>query len=185
MPFKLHPLEIPGVVRIEPLVHQDERGFFMETYQTSEFSALGIASRFVQDCHSRSPYAVLRGLHFQKTKPQAKLIRVIRGEIFDVVVDIRAGASTYGRWVSTKLSEANRQMLYIPAGFAHGFCVLSETAEVLYKMTEKYLPEDEGGIRWDDPELGIRWPIPNPILSEKDRAFPCLKDVEAGWKEKA
>lgn len=178
--FHLHPLEIPGVVMIEPPVYKDGRGFFMETYRASDFASLGISMQFVQDCHSKSSYSVLRGLHFQKNKPQGKLVRVLQGEIFDVVVDIRSGSPTYGKWVGTKLSGKNKRTLYVPIGFAHGFCVLSKNAEILYKLTEEYSPQDEKGICWNDPDIGICWPISNPILSQKDKAFPLLKNIDTG-----
>ena len=185
-------LAIPAVVLIEPTVFPDERGFFMESYKYSEFSAFGIKERFVQDNHSRSVKGVLRGLHYQKhPKAQGKLVRVVVGDIFDVGVDIRSargikregniprakGSPTYGKWVGEVLSADNRRMLYIPPGFAHGFCVLSEVAEVLYKTTEEYAPEYDAGIRWNDPEIGIQWPIEHPILSAKDAALPALRDV--------
>ncbi len=179
MPFKFTRLAIPEVVLIEPRVFPDERGFFMETYKYSEFAAFGIREEFVQDNHSRSVKGVLRGLHYQRApKAQGKLVRVVVGEIFDVGVDIRKGSPTYGKWVGERLSAENKRMLYIPPGFAHGFCVLSEVAEVLYKTTEEYAPEYDAGIRWNDPEIGIRWPIEHPILSQKDAALPRLREVQ-------
>jgi len=178
MPFRFTRLEIPEVVLIEPIVFKDERGFFMETYKYSDFSAFGIHERFVQDNHSRSLRGVLRGLHYQNPpKAQGKLVRVLRGEVFDVVVDIRKGSPTYGKWVGVRLSEQNKLMLYVPPGFAHGFCVLSPEAEVLYKCTEEYDPSCEAGIVWNDPDIGIPWPIKDPILSEKDSKWPPLKDA--------
>ena len=156
MPFNFTRLAIPDVILIEPRTFPDERGFFMESYKYSEFSAFGIKERFVQDNHSRSVKGVLRGLHYQKhPKAQGKLVRVVVGEIFDVAVDIRHGSPTYGQWVGEKLSAENKRMLYIPPGFAHGFCVLSEGAEVLYKTTEEYSPEHDAGIIWNDPKLSI------------------------------
>jgi len=176
MPFNFTRLAIPDVILIEPMVFPDERGFFMESYKYSEFSAFGIKERFVQDNHSRSTKGVLRGLHYQKhPKAQGKLVRVVVGEIFDVGVDIRKGSPTYGKWVGERLSVENKWMLYIPPGFAHGFCVLSEEAEVLYKTTEEYAPEYDAGIIWNDPEIGIEWPIEHPILSPKDAALPMLR----------
>ncbi len=179
MPFKFTRLAIPEVILIEPQVFPDERGFFMETYKYSEFAAFGIREEFVQDNHSRSVKGVLRGLHYQRApKAQGKLVRVVVGEIFDVGVDIRKGSPTYGKWVGERLSAENKRMLYIPPGFAHGFCVLSKVAEVLYKTTEEYAPEYDAGIRWNDPEIGIRWPIEHPILSQKDAALPRLREVQ-------
>ena len=182
MPFRFTRLEIPEVVLIEPVVFPDERGFFLEVYKYSEFAAFGITERFLQDNHSRSVKGVLRGLHYQNPpKAQGKLVRVVAGEIFDVAVDIRKGSPTYGRWVGVNLSSENKRMLYIPPGFAHGFCVLSEEAEVLYKTTEEYAPEFETGIIWNDPEIGIRWPVEDPIISEKDARWPPLKDAVNGF----
>ena len=179
MPFKFQRLDMPDVILIEPTVFVDKRGFFMESYKYSEFARFGIKEKFVQDNHSRSTRGVLRGLHYQKApKAQAKLVRVTRGEVFDVAVDIRRGSPTYGRWVGVLLSEENKKMLYVPVGFAHGFCVLSEEAEVLYKTTEEYAPEYERGIIWNDPDIGIKWPIEEPILSPKDAALPNLKDAD-------
>lgn len=179
MPFSFQRLEIPEVVLIEPKVFQDGRGFFMETYKFSDFAAFGITERFVQDNHSRSRRGVIRGLHYQNPpRAQGKLVRVVVGEIFDVAVDIRKGSPTYGKWVGERLSADNKRMLYIPPGFAHGFCVLSEVAEVVYKVTEEYAPEHEAGIIWNDPAIGISWPIANPIISEKDAAFPVLREAE-------
>jgi len=178
MPFTFKRLEIPEVILIEPEVFSDERGFFMETYKYSEFASFGISERFVQDNHSRSVKGVLRGLHYQNPpKAQGKLVRVVVGEIFDVAVDIRKGSPTYGKWVGVKLSAENKRMLYIPPGFAHGFCVLSDVAEVVYKVTEEYAPESEAGIIWNDPEVGIDWPIENPMLSAKDANWPILRDA--------
>ena len=179
MPFKFQRLDMPDVILIEPIVFVDKRGFFMESYKYSEFAKFGIKEKFVQDNHSRSTRGVLRGLHYQKNpKAQAKLVRVTRGKVFDVAVDIRRGSPTYGRWVGVLLSEENKKMLYVPVGFAHGFCVLSEEAEVLYKTTEEYAPEYERGIIWNDPDIGIKWPIEEPILSPKDAALPRLKEAE-------
>jgi dTDP-4-dehydrorhamnose 3,5-epimerase len=178
MPFEFRRLPIPEVVLIVPRVFEDERGFFMESYKCSAFEAFGVVDPFVQDNHSRSRRGVLRGLHFQRQpKAQGKLVRAVVGEIFDVAVDIRVGSASYGEWVSALLSAENQQMLYVPAGFAHGFCVLSEVAEVSYKATEEYSPEHDAGIRWDDPEIGIEWPIDHPVVSAKDAGLPLLSGV--------
>lgn len=174
--FDFQRLEIPEVVLIEPTAFKDDRGFFMETYKRSEFAAFGIEERFVQDNHSKSTKGVLRGLHYQKNpKAQGKLVRVVEGEVFDVAVDIRKNSSTYGKWVGAVLSAQNRKMLYIPPDFAHGFCVLSDTAEVVYKATDEYAPQLERGIVWNDPDLGINWPTEQPIISSKDADLPLFK----------
>ena len=176
MGFGFKRLEIPGVILIEPGVINDKRGFFMETYRYSDFAEFGIKERFVQDNHSKSiAKGVLRGLHFQKEPMgQAKLVRTIAGSIFDVAVDIRKNSSTYGKWVCATLSAENKKMLYIPKGFAHGFCTLKENTEVIYKCSDIYSVEYEGGIIWNDKDININWPIENPILSEKDSEFPTL-----------
>lgn len=182
MPFKFERLLIPDVVLIEPVVHKDERGFFLESYKFSEFAAFGIRERFVQDNHSKSAHGVLRGLHYQRNpKAQGKLITVIHGKIFDVAVDIRKGSPTYGRWVGITLSAEDKRMLYIPGGFAHGFCVISEMAEVAYKVTEEYTPEHDAGIIWNDPDIAISWQIQHPILSKKDATLPRLKEIDTGF----
>lgn len=179
MPFKFTKLEIPEVILIEPQVFCDERGYFFESYKYSEFAENGINVNFVQDNHSYSKKGVIRGLHYQNPpKAQGKLIKVIVGEVFDVAVDIRKGSPNYGKWVAVVLSAHNKKMLYIPPGFAHGFCALSDVAEVLYKCTNEYAPECEAGIRWNDPQINIKWPISNPILSKKDSFLPFLKDAE-------
>jgi dTDP-4-dehydrorhamnose 3,5-epimerase len=179
MPFSFQRLEIPDLLLIEPGVLSDNRGFFMETYKHSEYAAQGIKHAFVQENHSRSSRRTLRGLHYQKDPmAQGKLVRVITGEIFDVALDIRKGSPTYGRWVGVTLSEENNRMLYVPRGFAHGFCVLSEEAEVIYKVTQEYAPEYEAGIVWNDSSLGIEWPLNDPILSERDRAWPGLQGAD-------
>jgi len=186
MPFSFRRLEIPGLILIEPRVFSDERGFFMETYKTPDFVAAGITANFVQENHSRSAQGVLRGLHYQNPPfAQGKLVRVIRGEIFDVAVDIRKGSPTWCKWVGVTLSEENKNAIYIPEGFAHGFCVLSEIAEVIYKTTNVYSPESEAGIAWNDPELNIKWPIQNPIVSQKDSKLPLLSnaDIRFHYKE--
>jgi dTDP-4-dehydrorhamnose 3,5-epimerase len=170
---------IPGVMLIEPVVHGDHRGFFMESYHRDRFAELGIECEFVQDNHSRSRAGVLRGLHYQLGRPQAKLVRATRGTVFDVVVDLRRGSPTFSRWVGAELSEDNRRMLFSPVGFAHGFFVLSEIAEFQYKCSDYYAPDEERGLRWDDPTIGIEWPLGRlePILSDRDRGWPALADA--------
>ena len=175
--MRVSPTEIGSVLLIEPDVHRDGRGFFYESYNQSRYQELGIGETFVQDNHSRSSGKVLRGLHAQSRHPQGKLIRVSLGEIFDVAVDIRTGSPTFKQWVGRRLSAENCLQLYVPPGFAHGFCALSETVEVQYKCTEYYHPEDEFSIRWDDPELAIDWPVADPLLSEKDSRAPFLAGV--------
>lgn len=169
--------EIADVKIIEPTVFGDARGYFMETYSEREFSEAGISAKFVQDNESRSRKGVLRGLHFQKKNPQGKLVRVIEGEVFDVAVDLRRASGTFGKWVGVTLSAENKRQFYIPEGFAHGFVVLSDTASFVYKCTRLYAPGDEGGLLWNDPQVGIRWPVGEnfkPILSEKDTMNPTL-----------
>ena len=166
-------------VIIEPKVFGDERGFFMETFQSERYAELaGITLPFVQDNHSRSSKAVLRGLHYQKTKPQGKLVRVVRGEVYDVAVDIRQGSSTFGQWEGVILSEENKRQFWVPPGFAHGFLVLSDTADFEYKCTEYYDASDEGSVLWNDPNLDIPWPIVTPILSDKDASADRLADLK-------
>jgi len=175
MPFQFNRLEIPEVILIEPQAFEDHRGFFMETYKHSEFQANGITDQFVQDNYSYSIYSVLRGLHYQKLpKAQGKLVTVVKGTIFDVAVDIRKDSPTYGKWVGKVLSSKNRLMLYVPIGFAHGFCVLSDEAEVVYKVTKEYTPELDRGVIWNDTGIGIHWPLENPIISKKDGSLPFL-----------
>ncbi len=175
MPFKFSSREIPGVRVIEYLKFDDPRGFFMETFREKEFAEQGIILSFVQDNYSHSVRGVLRGLHYQKApSAQGKLVLVLKGEVFDVGVDIRKGSPTYGRWIGEVLSSENRKMLYLPPGLAHGFCVLSEEAEFFYKVTADYSPERDRGIIWNDPAIGIRWPVADPILSEKDKNLPSL-----------
>ncbi|RLB10630.1 MAG: dTDP-4-dehydrorhamnose 3,5-epimerase [Deltaproteobacteria bacterium] len=179
MPFSFKKLRIPELILIEPKVFTDKRGFFLESYKYSDFKKMGIEAHFLQDNHSYSKKGVIRGLHYQNPpKAQGKLVRVIAGEVFDVAVDIRKGSPTYGKWEAVILSADNKRMLYIPAGFAHGFCVLSESAEVLYKSTDEYAPEYEAGIVWNDPDINIDWPIKDPILSEKDLSLPVLKNAD-------
>jgi dTDP-4-dehydrorhamnose 3,5-epimerase len=179
MPFTFEPLQIPDVILIRPRVFPDARGFFLETYKYSDFAANGIPERFVQDNHSRSTRGVLRGLHFQNPpRAQGKLVRVVSGEIFDVAVDIRPGSATFGQWVGEALSDENHHMLYIPPGFAHGFVVLSDVADVTYKVTAEYAPELDSGIIWNDPAIAIQWPVQVPILSAKDAALPSLLEAD-------
>jgi dTDP-4-dehydrorhamnose 3,5-epimerase len=179
MPFKFQRLKISDVILIEPKVHTDSRGFFLETYKQSEFFENGISERFVQDNWSHSSRGTLRGLHFQQPpQAQAKLVMVLKGEVFDVAVDIRKNSPTYGHWVGEILSEKKVQMLYIPVGFAHGFCVLSDEADFIYKVSDEYSPKLDRGILWNDPDIRIDWPILSPLLSEKDLSLPLLKDVE-------
>ena len=168
---------IPGVLLIEPKVFGDSRGFFLETFHLDRYITADIPGPFVQDNHSRSAKSVLRGLHFQKQYPQGKLVYVTSGIVFDVAVDIRKESPTFGKWVGVTLSADKHQQFYVPAGFAHGFCVLSDSADFQYKCTDYYHPEDEGCIRWDDPDIGIQWPVTSPTLSTKDANAPYLKNL--------
>jgi dTDP-4-dehydrorhamnose 3,5-epimerase len=170
---------IPGIILIEPAVHRDDRGFFLESYRESEYRDGGIRARFVQDNHSSSVKNTLRGLHGQSPNPQGKLVRVTEGEIFDVSVDVRRGSPTYGRHFATRLSADNFHQLYIPPGVLHGFLATSDVAQVIYKCTDFYRPEADFSVAWNDPAFGIDWPIESPILSEKDRCAPRLEDVES------
>lgn len=179
MSFRFVPLEIPGVIRVEPTVHRDDRGFFLESWRRSAFRDGGIDAEFVQDNRARSARGVLRGLHYQlPPAAQGKLVGASRGEVFDVAVDLRRGSPTFGGWVGARLTGESHHMLWVPPGFAHGYCVLSEVAEVAYKVTAEYAPALERGIRWDDPEVGIEWPVAEPVLSGKDRGLPLLADAE-------
>jgi dTDP-4-dehydrorhamnose 3,5-epimerase len=168
---------LEGVYVVEPAVYGDHRGYFMEIHQLERYRQTPVNRIFVQDNLSFSGKGTLRGLHYQLTHPQAKLIQVVTGEIYDVAVDIRQGSPTFGKWIGVHLSDRNHRQIFIPEGFAHGFCVLSEAAHVLYKCTEFYYPEDEQGILWSDPGIGIDWPVENPNLSEKDRRFARLRDT--------
>ena len=182
MPFTFSPTEIAEVIVIEPRVFPDERGFFMETFKHSDFAAHGIDEQFLQSNQSRSTHGTLRGLHFQKTpKAQGKLVRALSGAIFDLAVDLRRGAPSYGQWVGVELSAENKKMLYVPPGFAHGFCVVSAEADILYMTTDEYAPTLESGIAWDDPDLNIAWPESAPQLSDKDRRWPRLRDAAGGF----
>ncbi len=179
MPFRFENLDIPDVIMVEGKSFDDHRGFFMETYKATEFAAGGISDRFVQDNFSRSRRGVFRGLHYQNhPKAQGKLVTVCRGEIVDFAVDIRKGSPTYADFVSASLSDKNGVMLFVPPGFAHGFCVVSDEADVVYKVTQEYAPHLDRGIRWDDPDIGIELPIERPVLSEKDASLPRLKDAD-------
>lgn len=179
MPFQFKRLKIADLILIEPKTFGDTRGFFMETYKHSEFNNFGITCRFVQDNYSHSTRGVLRGLHYQKDPmAQAKLVTIFKGKVFDVAVDIRKGSPTYGKWLGVTLTDKKPQMLFIPAGFAHGFCVLSETADFTYKITAEYSPEHERGIMWNDPDIGIKWPIKEPKLSARDLKMPIFKNAD-------
>jgi dTDP-4-dehydrorhamnose 3,5-epimerase len=183
MPFRFTATELPGLLLIEPVVFADERGFFMETYKHSEFAAQGIDEHFVQANQSHSSRGALRGLHFQNPPvAQAKLVRALAGEIYDVVVDIRRGSPTFGKWQGVHLSDENKHLLYVPAGFAHGFCVTSEMADISYMTSAEYAPASERGIIWDDPDLKIAWPIDRPQLSQRDRGWPRLRDMSGEFR---
>lgn len=168
---------ISGLIVIEPRVFGDSRGFFIETFQTKRYREIGIPLDFVQDNLSRSSKGVLRGLHFQRNHPQGKLVQVVRGAVFDVAVDVRRDSSSFGQWHGVTLSDENHRQFYLPPGMAHGFCVLSDTADFAYKCTDYYHPEDEGGIIWDDPDIDIRWPITDPVVSDKDARNPYFKEI--------
>jgi len=177
--MQLVPTTLPGVLVLKPQVIGDHRGFFLETWRKEVFEKAGIADPFVQDNHSRSGKGTLRGLHYQIQQPQGKLVRAVVGEIFDVAVDVRRSSPHFGRWYGTVLSADNKLALWVPPGFAHGFCVLSEAAEVSYKCTTYYAPEFERGLQWNDPEIGIEWPLTSaPVLSAKDRTAPPLSSAE-------
>jgi dTDP-4-dehydrorhamnose 3,5-epimerase len=176
--MKTHPTAISGALVIEPCVFEDDRGFFLESYSERAFADVGVAEKFVQDNHSQSKCGVLRGLHYQVEKSQGKLVRVVSGEALDVFVDLRRSSPTFGRWHSVKLSAENRLVAWVPAGLAHGFCVLSDTADVLYKSTEFYYPELERTILWNDPDLAIDWGTRNPLLSAKDQQGTRFRDAE-------
>lgn len=176
--MKYSETSLPGVLLIEPRRFDDPRGFFMETFRAAEFqAAAGAGVQFVQDNHSRSSRGVLRGLHFQTRRPQGKLVRCIRGEVFDVAVGIDPGSAHFGRWFGVRLSADNHLQLWVPPGYAHGFQVLSDAAEVEYKCTEYYDPGCESGLVWDDPAVGIDWPLPDPVLSARDASLPRLSDL--------
>src|SRR5262249_47394841 len=169
--------DLPGLLLIEPRRFQDERGFFLESFHIERYRAHGIADDFVQDNHSRSRQGVLRGLHFQIKRPQAQIVTVIRGRIFDVTVDLRRGSATFGQWYGIEMSDEGPRQLYMPPGFAHGFCVLSEFADLHYKVTQLYNDGDEGGIYWADRDIGIRWPVDAPLVSKRDNSYPRLREL--------
>ena len=168
---------LPGVLLLRPRVFADDRGYFLETYNASRFREMGLPETFVQDNHSRSRRGVLRGLHFQEPHAQGKLVRCTRGSIFDVAVDIRVGSPTFAQWFGTELTEQNRELLWVPPGFAHGFCALTDDTDVLYKCTTFYDASADRGVAWNDPDIGIGWPVAAPLLSPKDSAAPRLKDA--------
>jgi dTDP-4-dehydrorhamnose 3,5-epimerase len=168
---------LPGVILFEPGKYEDNRGFFMELYKNKSYANSGLEANFVQDNYSHSRKNVIRGLHYQLNNPQGKLVFVLNGEIFDVCVDIRLNSPHFGKWIGLNLSSDNRRQLFIPEGFAHGFCVLSETADVIYKCTDYYAPEDEYGINWSDPNISIDWPISDPVISQKDRSYKYLNEI--------
>ncbi|NMY40026.1 dTDP-4-dehydrorhamnose 3,5-epimerase [Pseudomonas sp. WS 5013] len=178
--MKVIETQLPGVLIIEPKAFGDHRGFFLETFQVERYREHGIGLPFVQDNHSRSARGVLRGLHFQRTRPQGKLVSVSRGAVYDVAVDIDPQSATCGQFVGVELNDENHRQLWVPPGYAHGFCVLSEVADFQYKCTDYYQPEDEGGLLWNDPDVGIPWPVAEPQLSAKDQLNPRLSDLLSG-----
>jgi len=177
--MQIKPTPLEGMLILEPRIFEDERGYFMETHHNQRFQSADIDCTFVQDNLSFSKKNVLRGLHFQKTKPQAKLIQAVSGGIFDVGVDLRKGSPTFGKWFGAVLSEENKRQFFVPEGFAHGYCVLSQSAHVAYKCSDFYDPQDEGGLHWSDPDIAIDWPLKDPIISAKDCQFGYLKDQVA------
>ena len=178
MPFTFTKLELDGLVLIEPKVFSDERGYFFESYKHSDFARSGIDAAFVQDNHSLSKKGVIRGLHYQQNPmAQGKLVRVIRGALWDVAVDIRRSSKNFKKWIAVELSEDNKRMLYVPPGFAHGFLALTDDAHLVYKCTEEYSPQHDSGIRWDDLEISVQWPVQKPLVSEKDERLPYLRDA--------
>lgn len=177
--MQIHKTQLPGVLIIEPKIFKDSRGFFFETFNGTRYQECGINKNFVQDNISRSTQGVVRGLHYQLEKPQAKLVTVLRGKVFDVAVDVRQGSPTFGQWTGVELSDENHLQFYIPEGFAHGFSVLSPEADFLYKCSDYYHPQGEAGVIWNDPALNIDWKVANPVLSEKDSQYKPLKDISA------
>lgn len=175
--MQVHTTPLSGVLVLEPVVHRDERGFFLESYSARTLSQAGITDNFVQDNHSRSVKKTLRGLHYQVNHGQSKLVRVLSGAIFDVAVDVQWGSPTFGQWFGQVLTAENFLQLYIPSGFAHGFCVLTDTADVAYKCNSYYAPQDERGLAWNDPAIGIAWPVDDPILSARDQNHPALHEI--------
>lgn len=183
--FKAIPTGLDGLIIIEPTVFGDDRGYFIETWNQKDFEEIGITASFVQDNQSKSKSGVLRGLHFQKESPQGKLVRVISGEVYDVAVDLRENSVTFGKWYGVVLSADNKRQFYVPEGFAHGFLVTSEAAEFVYKCTRFYDPADEGGLLWNDPKIGVEWPLESgltPILSDKDQVYPGISDLGFSYK---
>lgn len=179
MPFNFEKLKLEGLLLVKPMVFNDERGFFLETYKLGDFEKAGIKGNFVQDNHSKSTKGVLRGLHYQKSPvAQGKLVRCPNGRILDVAVDIRKDSPTFRKWMAVELSAENALMLYLPEGFAHGFLVLSDTAEIIYKCTREFSPAHDAGIRWNDPQIGVKWGVTDPVLSVKDLNLPLLKDAD-------
>ena len=179
--MKVTPLDLEGLLLLEPTIFGDDRGFFLESYNLERYQAAGISDPFVQDNHSRAVQGTLRGLHFQTRPGQGKLMRVTRGKIFDVAVDIRPDSPTFGRWSGCELDAESHRQLWVPVGFAHGFCVLSDVAEVLYKVTSVYNPETEKGFRWDDPTVGVEWPVEAPLLSERDQNAPTFEACQSSF----
>ena len=171
---------LDGILLIEPIVYQDERGFFLESFQKERYAKVGITEEFVQDNHSRSSKNVLRGLHFTREKQQSQIVTVMQGKIFDVVVDIRKDSPTFGKWFGTELSDEGHRQIYMPHGFAHGFCVLSDWADLHYKVSQKYDPNDEGGLNWNDPEINIQWPLKEIVMSIRDKGHPYLTQLNPG-----
>lgn len=178
MSLKVIETQLPGVLIIEPVVHGDSRGFFLETWKDSQYRDFGIKESFVQDNHSRSGKNVLRGMHVQVKNPQGKLVRVARGAVYDVAADINRNSPTFGKWVGVELNDQSLRQMYIPPGYAHGFCVLSDYADFLYKVTTYYDRADEIGVRWNDPDIGIEWPDLEPLLSDRDKVLPFLKELK-------
>jgi dTDP-4-dehydrorhamnose 3,5-epimerase len=176
--MKVSTTPLAGILVIEPTSFLDERGFFLELFQTDRYREVGIKDLFVQDNQSRSNKHVLRGMHFQVKRPQAQLMTVLRGEVFDVVVDLRTWSSTFGQWYGIALCDSGVRQIYMPPGFAHGFCVLSDCADLHYRVSEIYDPSDEGGLAWNDPSIGVRWPIAHPILSKRDAAYPYFNQLD-------
>jgi dTDP-4-dehydrorhamnose 3,5-epimerase len=179
IPMKIKETGFAGLLLIEPRCFQDERGFFLETFQASRYHEAGITDNFVQDNHSRSARGVLRGLHFTVKAPQAQIVTLMRGHVFDVTVDLRRGSEKFGRWFGVALHESGPRQIYMAAGFAHGFCVLSEFADLHYKVSSVYDPTDEGGLLWSDPDVAIDWPLDAPIVSRRDAAYPTLRELGA------
>jgi dTDP-4-dehydrorhamnose 3,5-epimerase len=175
--MKISKCKLDGILLIEPKLYSDDRGFFFESFEQKKYQDLGMIEEFIQDNHSRSEKNVLRGLHFTKNKPQAQIVTVMRGSVFDVVVDIRKNSSTFGQWFGAELSSEGTRQIYMPHGFAHGFCVLSDFADLHYKVSQRYDPTDDGGLIWNDNQINIDWPIKNPIISERDASHPYFHDL--------